>query len=497
MTIDPAYGGSRRFALRKLWLTASSDDAGGPRYHPFALHIHRADLLEKTGEWEPAETAYRRSADWCRRAGYRAELAEAIIWLCRLRRYMGKAEGQLPMVAETLEIARMLGDINGEVRGHVNLGLVHALEGRLGAAVGEYRVAIGLAQGNGLERLLISALGNLAQVQMLQGDYEQSIAANLRVIELSRKHGDEHSVATAQCNLGNVYFFQGRYDLAMECYQFQARQSRQSGDIHSYSVAIGNIGNIHYLTGDPQRAMERYREKLALSERLGFASGIGQALGNIANVLQDAGDLDGAIACDTRVCAIADHSGDAELQASGLIDLGTLLLYKGDLRRSLELLDRAAEISRSAGVAYDVAMALVKRAEVRLRLGDRAGARRDAIDGQAAAVRIGDEEIALEGALAAAKAADDRAQGIAEMEPLIGRYPGDQFQALIRYELYRMTGDQQHRTRALELCRRLDQKTPSHLVKQRITELERAPAGNGPAGESVPPVRPGHPEQRI
>jgi tetratricopeptide (TPR) repeat protein len=482
----PAHG----VTLRKLWLSRTPSEDGVPRYHPFTLLLHRADLLEKTGEWEPAETVYQRSADWCRRAGYRAELAEAIIWLCRLRRNMGKCEGQLPMVAESLEISRTLGDVKGVIRGHDNLALIHFFEGRLDEAAAEFHTAIKIAERDGLERLSIAALGNLARAQMMQGDYEQSIAANLRVIELCRKHGDENGVATAHCNLGNVYFYQSRYDLAMECYQKQAAQFRRSGDILSYSVAVGNIGNIYYITGSPGPAMECYREKLKLSERLGFASGIGQALGNIANLLLDAGDLDGAIASDIRVLEIAEQSGDAALLVPGLIDLGELMLHKGELSRSLGLLDRAVEISRAAGVAYDLAMALVKRADTRLRLGDRAGARRDAIDGQAAAERIGDDEITLEGALAGAKAADDRAQGIAEMLSMINRFPGDQYQSLIFYELYGLTGNQQHRARALELCRSLDEKSPNYLNRQRIAELEGTAIGRAPAGEPVPPARP-------
>ncbi|MCU0606976.1 MAG: tetratricopeptide repeat protein [Candidatus Edwardsbacteria bacterium] len=470
MTGDRAH----QFRPRRLWLTAP---AGGER-HPYQAQLQRADLLEKTGEWGLAEAACRASADWCRRNGFRAELAEAIVWLCRLRRNMGKGDGQLPLVRESLEICEALGDRRGVIRGHVNLGLVHALEGRLAEAAAEYRNAIALAGQTGLEWLSVSALGNLAQVLMLQGDYAESIAVNQRVIELGRAHGDDHSVANAHCNLGNVYFYQGRYDRAMECYRFQASLSRACGDIHAYSVAAGNIGNVHYQTGDPARAMERYREKLALSERLGFATGIGQALGNIANILLDAGDVDGAIACDNRVLAIADHSGDAELQASGCIDLGCLLQIKGDDAAALAMLDRAVAICRVSGVAYDLAMALVKRADARLRLGDREGARADAAEGRAAAGRIGDDGIALEGALIGARAEDDAGRGTALIEELVAACRQEEHRAMALYELALLGGGPERCRRALEACRSLEQRGPNYVNTLRVRELERrCPAG--------------------
>lgn len=465
------------FRPLRLWLTAA-DGRAVPRHWPYAIQLQRADLLDKVGEWAAAEAIYAAAADWCRRNGFRAELAEAVIWLCRLRRNMGKGEGQLPLVGESLAICEALGDQRGMIRGHVNLGLVHALEGRLAEAAAEYRTAIALAERTGLERLSISALGNLAQVLMLQGSYEESIAVNQRVIELGRAHGDDHSVANAHCNLGNVYFYQSRFDQAMECYRFQASLSRTCGDIHAYSVAAGNIGNVHYQTGDPDRAMERYREKLALSERLGFATGIGQALGNIANILLDAGDVDGAIACDTRVLAIADHSGDAELQASGCIDLGCLLQVKGDHAAALAMLDRAVAICRASGVAYDLAMALVKRAEARLRLGDRAGARADAAEGRAAAGRIGDDGIAVEGALIGARTEDDPARGVALIEELLAACRQEEHRAMALYELARLDGGTERCRRALEACRALGQRGPNYVNTLRVRELEeRCPAG--------------------
>jgi tetratricopeptide (TPR) repeat protein len=339
--------------------------------------------------------------------------------------------------------------------------------------VREYREAADMAEAAGFEKLMTSALGNLAQVQMLQGDYQDAIATDQQVIELCRRLGDEYGVAIGNCNLGNVYFFQNRYGLAMECYQVQARHARRCGDILSYSVAVGNIGNIHNLTGDAARAMDCYREKLALSERLGFATGTGQALGNIANLLLDAGDIDGAVACDDRLLAIAEQSGDAELLSSAFIDLGALIQIKGDHPRALQLLDRAVAISRDAGLAYGLAMALARRAESLLQLGDPDAAQRDAAEGRATAERIGDDEIALECALASAgaAAASDPVQAVAAVTGLYQRFTEDKFQALIAFELFRLTGREQHRTKALELYHCLEPKT--WMIKQKIEQLER------------------------
>lgn len=215
------------FPFRRLWLTAAGQGVAPQRYL-YQLHLHRADMLEKTGEWEQAEKVYQRSVDWCRQAGYRSELAEAIIWLCRLRRNRGKSEGQLSMVAESLEISRTLGDVNGEIRGHDNLGLIHFFEGRLDEAAAEYHTAIELAERGGLEQLLISALGNLARAQMLQGDYEQSIAANLRVIELCRKHGDD----SRRCMNSRMAAYLARLPLLPACCALRRPEPGVYGRVH-------------------------------------------------------------------------------------------------------------------------------------------------------------------------------------------------------------------------------------------------------------------------
>ncbi|GEM_PF-5633051 len=458
---------------RRLWLTAGR--GGPPRHYPYELQVQRSELLDKLGEWAASEEVCRRSAEWCRSAGFRAEQAEAVVAHCRIRRNMGRPGGQRDEVTEALGIWESLGDRPGVIKGHVNLGLVHALEGRLEEAAAEYRTAIELAGRDGLEQLTIAATGNLAQVLMLQGKYEESIAANLQVIDLARSHGDDHSVANAHCNLGNVYFYQSRYQRAMECYRFQAALSRKFGDTHSYSVAVGNIGNVLYQTGDRQGSLACYREKLALSERLGFAAGIGQALGNIANVLLDEGDVEGAIDCDARVMDIAERSGDAELRASGCIDLGCLLQVKGDHQEALRHLDRAVDISRRAGVAYDLAMALVKRAESLLRTGAAAAARRDAEEGAALAERIADRGLALEGSLVAARA--DPGRGERELASLLARAEGDEQRAAVCHALHEVTGDERRRSEALELYRGLEARSRSFPIRQKIEQLERRCGG--------------------
>ncbi len=463
----------RKVPFQRLWLTAPGQGAE-PLRHPYELQVRRAELLDKAGDWPAAEALCRQNADWCRAAGFRAERSESLMALCRIRRNMGKPEGMLEMVTEALALRQQLDDPKGLIRCHVNLGLVHALEGRLADAVREYNTAAAMAETAGNERLLTSALGNLGQVQMLLGEYQQSIDTNTRVIELCHKHGDEYGVAIANCNLGNVYFFQNRYGRAMECYLIQARHAQRCGDILSYSVAIGNIGNIHNLTGDPAQAMTCYREKLQLSERLGYIYGTGQALGNIANLLLDAGDIDGATAYDTRLLAIAEQSGDAELLASACIDLGALQQIRNAHPRALELIDRAVAISREAGLAYNLAMGLARRADTMLQLGDAAAARRDAEEGFETAERIGDSEIALDCAIAAFKAAaaSDPAAAAAGLAGLFDRYPGQKNQVLIAFELFALTGSEQHRAAALELYRGLEPQARTFLMRQKIEQLE-------------------------
>jgi predicted ATPase/class 3 adenylate cyclase len=125
---------------------------------------------------------------------------------------MGRYRDAQPYLAESLAIAREIGDKRMVAAVLQPLGVASLGQGDLYGARGHFEEALTLAQELGNKRDIAAALTALAQVHRVEGALTLAEPLYERVVELARELGDRESIAIGLLNLTMVAIGQGSAD---------------------------------------------------------------------------------------------------------------------------------------------------------------------------------------------------------------------------------------------------------------------------------------------
>ena len=127
----------------------------------------------RRSRYQPSEQALEWTDDYlaaAEDAGDIGELARATAIHAFTRMWRGELEAARPMYERNLELCRRLGDVTGEIRALVYLGVIHRVWGDVQAVRALAEQALALARAAGLPEYTGSALGHLAWVSCREGD---------------------------------------------------------------------------------------------------------------------------------------------------------------------------------------------------------------------------------------------------------------------------------------------------------------------------------------
>jgi hypothetical protein len=209
----------------------------------------------------------------------------------------GDDDRVLELSGEGLDVARRLGDKHrtGEFLNLRGSSPSIALEERVRMC----EESLGLFETVGDRVMSSRVLGNLAYLQMAEGDSAAACRRLREAMQLLRVIGDERGLALNMCNLGFALFLDGATAKAQAVFDEQLRVSRRQGDLAL--VAYGNLGHalLASRNGDCEQAAELH----------GVADGIHETLGtHVEGVESQAREAD--------IAALRATLGDATFEAA-------------------------------------------------------------------------------------------------------------------------------------------------------------------------------------
>jgi tetratricopeptide (TPR) repeat protein len=233
-----------------------------------------------------------------------------------------------------------------------------------------------------------------------------------------------------------VYLSLGDHRRALECWEHLTRWAEHFGDKHSLSIALGNMAAVQVMLGQHQEGMKGIRARLKIAGELGDKKGLSLSYSHLAGIHSINRDYPRAIEAYGRAIGLAREVGLKYYLTMYLQEAGEAHFELGEYQEAGELCRESLEISRAIS-------------------------RQDAIF----KCRL------LQAKLAAVK---DRAEGVRLIRELLAGSGQPDQQAVINYELFKLTQDGQCRKAALELYARLYEKTPDIDHKRKMEELERS-----------------------
>ena len=219
-------------------------------------------------------------------------------------------------------MARELGDRQGEAAALGNLGNVYLSLGQYQQAIDFHQQSLDIDQAIENRQGEASSLGNLGNVYNRLGQYQQAIDFQQQHLDIARELGDRRGEAAALGNLGSAYFSLGQYQQAIDFHQQSLDIKREIGDRQGEASSLGNLGNAYLNLGQYQQAIDFQQQSLDIDRAIGNRQGEASSLGNLGLAYDRLGQYQQAIDFHQQSLDIKRELEDRQGKANSLNNLG-------------------------------------------------------------------------------------------------------------------------------------------------------------------------------
>jgi tetratricopeptide (TPR) repeat protein len=219
----------------------------------------------------------------------------------------------------------------------------------------EYAIqAKDLATSKDLKKHELTALTQMGNVAIAQGDYKQAATLFFNSLKEYEEMSDTSGIISMNNNLGASYDRMGEYDKALECY-FTAQELMNASNLTERKKIVlptiyNNIANIYQTKGDPKSALAYYEKALKLALEVPNHKAQGIAYNNIGKLYaNELNEPDKALDYLMKGLEFREKIGDLGEIARSLIILSNFHLNQKELAKSEEYSKRALEIGNKIG----------------------------------------------------------------------------------------------------------------------------------------------------
>jgi tetratricopeptide (TPR) repeat protein len=288
---------------------------------------------------------------------------QVLLFLSRRFELAGRREPQRVALAESLALARAIGDRRSEISALGNLAETLRGLGRFVEAREHVEKGLALSRQMGNRQDEAVAMGILGNILLSMGRSAEAQEYSERLVALSRDIGDRHGEARGMGNLGNVMWSIGRYAEAQECFERWLALSRETSDRRYEATAMGNLGTAFMSLGRHAEARECHERSLAIQREIGDRPGEALATGNLGNDCHAEGCHVEAREHFQRSLALARECGDGRSEIRALGSIAAALACLGRVAEAREHGERALVLARERGDRHFEGYSLVELAE--------------------------------------------------------------------------------------------------------------------------------------
>jgi eukaryotic-like serine/threonine-protein kinase len=236
-------------------------------------------------------------------------------------------------------------------------------------AADNYRQAAAVRRRIGDQRGYAMTLRNLANIQMVRGQYAAAQRQLEEALALFQRLGDGSGIAETYNEFGTLAEERGEYEAALGHYQQALRIRRDLGNDLALAQSFGNVGYTDYQLGRYDDALVYCRQGLDLARRSGDPSGVVLATQNLGLLQVARGEWDEAVKSFVEALRSSRELGRQEAVAASLGQLGRLAQYQGRPAAALSSFAEALKVLRELDDRRGLAEFTLAQAEVEIELG--------------------------------------------------------------------------------------------------------------------------------
>jgi tetratricopeptide (TPR) repeat protein len=387
--------------------------------------------------------------------------------------------GQLTKANENFRFALNIAEaINDETRAgklYLNLGSNSLYFGKFDQALSYFGKAKSIFVGNNDYENLAIVMGNIGLINLYQGNLGDAIENFQKELSLSQKASFKSQEVIAVGHMGNAYDLMGYYDNAIKYFKKQLDMSREIKNKFLEASALGDIGVAYYYKGDYEKAISYYEKQLKLNREIGNNLELSNAIGNMGLVYSDRGEFDKALECYDQKLYLSKELADKKEMSIVFNNMAEVYAQKGNYEKAIVLLDKAINIGKELNHDYFLSNFIVSKAEVLFEFGNLDEAEKVCEKGYKLGKKVNRKDVIFRAKVLLLKidfVLHEKTESVRIISKFLDEISDKEDRAVLNYELYNMTKEQNYRNEALSLYQNLYEKTPKHVYQKRIKELK-------------------------
>ena len=353
-------------ALGSLVLLADAIPAAALEAQPRAL-AHRAEVARLRGEYETAQSLFRRAVALLRHQADREGEAEALHSLAAIARHQGDNE----LAFTYLDQAIQLTDERSAVRmkcGNTR-GLCLVALGQWTAAEREFRAALQAAEERHDEYYTRLIAHNLGTPAGIRGDFGEALRWLSRMLRSKGKGPPVPQEAIAHLNMARCYLYRGEVAACEEHLDSALKGCQLFNLVALRGEILEAYGNLHRERGDVERATEFYERAARAYDEAGINVERVELLEERALLSLQIGDLAAARAYLERLIRLRPFEKEEIGFYTASLSRARIMIAQGEYEPASVDLARSLKYFRTHSLYYYEAQTCLALASCDLKLG--------------------------------------------------------------------------------------------------------------------------------
>lgn len=439
------------------------------------VQLKKGGVLEMIGRWDECEATFHDAMKLARQQDDKTLLGRIHNNLGDILTLKGNYDEARTHMQAAATHFEFLKDNTGTYKVYGNLGKLYFRQGVYEEAKSYFTKSIELSHELNPNKANPQIVANLGLTHMNQGNYDEGIRWMQEELDICKKINDKSGMASLYTNMGIVYFEKGEFDKALNCYEEGLALSEELGNRLLQSIAIGCMGSVYQRKGDYNKALEHFLQDLTIGEELGDKQGTAIALGLLGELRKEEGEFELAIDYLEKNLQLSEELNYRKGIAKAVNSLGDIYLTRGEFDKAISYYDRAIDLSRKINNKLILGESLVEKGEAMIAASNLKGAQKIHNEALEIIERLGNRDLIYKGRMFSAELAEalgekEKAESI--LKELAKTYTSNFEVANINYFLFKTTGKETYKKKALDRYHNLYSETPLYLFEERIKELK-------------------------